>query len=485
MLWSAAGLYGLDYLRNDKALARYSLFYLLSMTGSFGLILAQDIFGFITFFTLMSFSAYGLVIHSGAEEALKAGKSYLQWVVIGEVLLFAALVGLASGGDGNIALGVDTVSQPLWVTVLLIVGFGIKAGLLTVHMWLPRAHPVAPIPASALLSGLMVKAGLLGWWRFLPLGEIALPEIGSILLALGLGAAFLAVIKGMQQHNPKALLAYSTISQMGILTAGVGVGLREPVLWSMILPALLLYAVHHGVAKSALFLSVGVAPLAASNPHFRWLIWTSVSIPALALAGLPLSSGAVAKIALKNAVADMGWLTLLLSLTVIGTTCLMARFLDMMREMVYQTRQAPSIGICGFLAYGAVVISLVVVVPHLGISDFYWQKFLTGKVIWTAVWPMLLGLIIYALVRPLCRRLASIPTEQLFPNKINSAIHWITHSIGYFGNTARRAFTQLVINVTESVSDRAAVATEGRLSIRPGIIFLGMLVVMALALGIS
>ena len=85
----------------------------------------------------------------------------------------------------------------------------------------------------------MVKAGLLGWWRFLPLGEIELVGIGAVMIGLGFGGAFLAAAVGIVQRNPKALLAYSTVSQKGILTAGVGIGLLHSTLWPLLSTALL------------------------------------------------------------------------------------------------------------------------------------------------------------------------------------------------------------------------------------------------------
>jgi hydrogenase-4 component B len=139
---------------------------------------------------------------------------------------------------------------------LLIAGFGVKAGLLGLHVWLPLAHPVAPTPASAVLSGAMVKAGLLGWLRFLPLGTAALPVVGATLVVLGLAGAFLAALAGVLQRDAKTILAYSTVSQMGLLAVGVGLALAEPAAWPLAAAALPLYALHHGCTKAALFLGV-------------------------------------------------------------------------------------------------------------------------------------------------------------------------------------------------------------------------------------
>ena len=94
-------------------------------------------------------------------------------------------------------------------------GFGIKAGALALHFWLPLAHPAAPVPASAVLSGAMIKAGLLGWLRFLPLGYAALPAAGLGLVGVGLAAALIGAAAGALQRNPKTVLAWSSVARWG------------------------------------------------------------------------------------------------------------------------------------------------------------------------------------------------------------------------------------------------------------------------------
>src|SRR5215470_16478408 len=104
---------------------------------------------------------------------------------------------------------------------LLILGFGLKIGLVPGHVWMPLAYTAAPIPAAAALSGAAVKAGVIGLIRFLPLGP-AMPRWGEALAAAGLFSAFYGVIIGLTQKHPKTVLAYSSISQMGLLAAALG-----------------------------------------------------------------------------------------------------------------------------------------------------------------------------------------------------------------------------------------------------------------------
>ena len=129
------------------------------------------------------------------------------------------------------------------------------------------------------------------------MGQVALPEWSLLFIAAGLGAALFGVLVGVFQEQAKTILAYSSISQMGLMTFCVGLGMAAPVLWPLCLSAILIYALHHALAKGALFLGLGIAA-ASSNPiHRKWVI-AGLLLPAAALAGLPFTSGAVAKLGL-------------------------------------------------------------------------------------------------------------------------------------------------------------------------------------------
>lgn len=329
LLWWLAGLYGLRYQANDPQRDRFFFFYLLTMTGNLGLILAQDMLSFLLLFALMSIAAYGLVIHPGNQEARRAGWVYLSMVVIGEACLFSAMILLAVEMNTLEIVQTPVVSSDPVVLTLLLIGFGIKLGVLPLHFSLPPAYAATPTPGAAVLGGAMINAGLLGWLRFLPLGEMPLPSWGTGLIVAGLIAAFYGVLVGLAQREPKALLAYSSISQMGLITLGVGVGLVAPAQWPLVLTTLTLFALHHALAKGALFLGVGLARHGGGI-----LVGLALLFPALTLAGAPFTSGAIAKTALKSLshLAPSPWsdgLPGLLLASSIGTTLLMARFIDL------------------------------------------------------------------------------------------------------------------------------------------------------------
>lgn len=270
LLWFIAGVYARSYTRHDESRHRFFAFFLVTMAGNLGLAMVRDLASFYLFFTLMSFIAYGMIIHDETARARKAASVYLILVVIGEAFLLPAVI-LAAYVTTNLDdLAPALASSPLRdaVVILALVGFGVKAGDLPVHLWLPLAHPAAPTPASAVLSGTMIKAGLLSWILFIPAGEAEMPVFGTTCLAAGLAAMFYGVFAGVSQEEPKSILAYSSISQMGFMTVALGAGMLAPAAWPAALLAILVYSTHHALAKGALFLGAGVAGGSRTEPSF-------------------------------------------------------------------------------------------------------------------------------------------------------------------------------------------------------------------------
>ena len=337
ILWTLAGLYARSYMGEDAKRYRFFAFYLVTMTGNLGLVMARDLASFYLLFTLMSLTAYGLVGHEGTAKARYAANVYLILAVVGEAFVLPAVL-LAAAADpaglGDVARSVAASPYRDAIVLLALLGFGVKAGAIVLHVWLPLAHPAAPTPASAVLSGAMIKAGLLGWLLFLPLGEAGLPGWGAIVLVAGLLAAFFGVAVGLTQEKPKTVLAYSSISQMGFMTIAVGAGLFDPGSWPIALAAILVYAAHHALAKGALFLGVGVAQKTDGTRRRRRrqrvLVVAGLLLASLAIAAAPLTSGAAAKAYLKSAVEltpYYGALSSLLDVAAVGSALIMARFM--------------------------------------------------------------------------------------------------------------------------------------------------------------
>ncbi len=350
LLWGVAGWYGARYVAHDERRHRFALCWLLSLSGNLGLIVAGDIPGFYTFFALMTFAAYGLVVHSRSDTAIRAGRVYIAMAILGEVMILSGLLLIALTGESLLIRdAVAGVSGSGWdhaIIPLILFGFGVKTGLLPLHGWLALAHPVAPTPASAVLSGSMIKAGLLGWISFLPGGYASYAGWGSLIIALGCLGAFYAVAVGLTQQNPKTNLAYSSISQMGVMTICIGIGLSEVADWSTAVLIVAIYALNHAFAKGALFLGVGVVLAEPRTPRIhRYIIFAGLGLAALAIAGSPMTGGALAKRALKYLAASehLLWaetLNVLLPLSALATTLLLSRLLYLLyRKMTAADRQ--------------------------------------------------------------------------------------------------------------------------------------------------
>ncbi|WP_259363217.1 complex I subunit 5 family protein [Colwellia sp. MB3u-4] len=387
-IWFIATLYAQTYMANDDKRNRFYLFFILTMIGNLGVVLSQEISSFIAFFALMSFSAYPLILHSESDEAKSAATTYIRWVIFSEIVLFLGLVGKTYYAE----FGINELPV-VWVSTLLIIGFGVKAGLATLHVWLPKAHPVAPIPASALLSAVMVKVGLLGWIRFLPLGDASINVLAQPMVVLGFGATFLAAIYGALQDNAKTVLAYSTVSQLGIIVASIGFALATPDSWALLLPAIVLFAMHHGFAKASLFFCVGLSSTLKPGHKLTPFLWLLVLVPALSLIGLPLSSGALAKAALKDATSSWPLFSTLLVMSAIGTTLLMCRFIELMREQAILKASSAK---PNWRLILPTALSALMCLSYFYTPPFEFRQFQTivSTLNWSSVWPAFTGLLI-------------------------------------------------------------------------------------------
>ena len=408
----AVVLYGLalSFVVRSKAERGHVLtaFLLLCFAGNIAVFVADDLVTFYLAFAAMSFLGYAIVVHDRTRSARRAGAIYLVLTVFGECAVLAALMllaadGVTSVGEAPAAVAASPASGA--IILLLLVGFGVKAGTVPLHVWLPLAHPAAPSPASAVLSGAMLKAGIVGWLRFLPLGQADAagggePVWGAVFLVLGLAGGLLAVPAGVLQRNPKVILAYSSISQMGFITAIIGAALVAPELAPACVAAVVVYSVSHGLVKGALFLGVQAWD---SEQMPRRAVVVPLAVASLALVGVPFTSGYVAKYAGKEAVGDV-LAPLLPGVAVadvlpwfgVGSTLLLARFAVALsrrerkprptartRDVAWSVLAVAAVGPVGALAAGWA--------PPLSLPGW-----LDPSAMWAQSWPLLVGLAVAA-----------------------------------------------------------------------------------------
>ncbi|MGM0623488.1 MAG: complex I subunit 5 family protein [Campylobacterota bacterium] len=328
-IWLIAAIASLFTIHSNKQ--RYWILFFMTYFGNFALIIAGDAISFYLFFSLMSFSAFGLILHNQSKEAKEAAFSYIKFAVFGEVLLFLAVVYLMHL-NGSVAFSDLSQKLPPLLVLLILAGFGVKVGLFLLHPWLPKAHAQAPGAVSALLSGVMLKTGVLGWMQFLSLGSHSYELIGYILAIFGFMGVF-GGLYGVFQKQLKQVLAYSSISQMGYLVIIVAMVLIEKNLYKGAVAAMLIFILHHGFVKAALFLLASSMQKEGVN-GFNFALAT---LGALLLIGIPFSSGAIAKTALKEYLL---FAHLLFTLSSFVTASLMMRFLFLASTMARHSSKA-------------------------------------------------------------------------------------------------------------------------------------------------
>jgi formate hydrogenlyase subunit 3/multisubunit Na+/H+ antiporter MnhD subunit len=390
---------------------RFAISWLLTMTGSLGVFIAADLLTFYLVYALVSVPAYYLVAHDEEPSSLRAGAVYMAFALLGEAVLLIAFVMLAAGEpSGSVQIRDVAAALPAspWreaALALIILGFGMKIALVPLHGWMPLTYTAAPIPAAAVLSGAGVKAGVVGLIRFLPLGA-AFPGWGEALVWLGFISAFYGVAIGVTQRDPKTMLAYSSVSQMGVIAAALGMALASADQGAATNVAF--YAANHVLVKAALFLSVGA--VAALDRRARTLALTVAALLGLSLAGLPLSGGALAKLAVKDLFGD-GAAGMASQLSATATTALMLVFVMRLARLPAADRVGAPSGRLWSWAALAVAALLIPWLLYAAIGSP--AEALEPAKLWDAVWPMLIGAALAVGLWAVGDRLLRIPAGDI------------------------------------------------------------------------
>lgn len=313
LLAAVTALYGAGYWKEEAArrsLAPAWFFSNLLVGGMALVVVARDAVLFFAAWEIMTVASFFLVTHEDEHQLTRrAGWTYLVASHVGAAFLLVFF--LWRGARAGTMDFAAWAAQPLdgrmegaWF-LLALAGFGVKAGLIPLHVWLPEAHPAAPSHISALMSGVMIKTGIYGMLRSLSFFHSWPAWWGWLLLALGLVSGGLGILLALAQKDLKRLLAYSSVENIGIITLGMGLGLLGV---SLKLPALaaagwagaLLHVFNHALFKGLLFLGAGSVVHATHTRNLEhWggllkrLPWTATSflVGATAICGLPPLNG--------------------------------------------------------------------------------------------------------------------------------------------------------------------------------------------------
>ncbi len=316
-VWMLATIYSIDYMSHEHAQNRYYPTLIFTLGACLGIFVAGDFFTLFIFFELMSVISYVLVVHEETEEALKAGYKYIIMTIIGGLALLLGVINTFELA-GTVSLehtGMITTASGLAFATFIayIIGFGMKAGMFPLHVWLPDAHPVAPAPASALLSGIMLKTGAYGLFRvfFNVFNVEFLQETNWIFVVTVL--AVITILLGsavaITQYDLKRRLAYSSIGQMGYVLLGMSLFTEAAILGAIF------HIFSHAFMKGCLFICAGAIIVKTGKRDVRELGGIGIKMPvtmiafttaSLAMIGIPPLNGFLSKWNLALGALDGG-----------------------------------------------------------------------------------------------------------------------------------------------------------------------------------
>jgi multicomponent Na+:H+ antiporter subunit D len=350
---TAAMLFSVRYMEQYTAKAKYLSLFMLMVAGMNGVVLSGDIFNLFVFLEIASIASYALVGFGCEHEELEASFKYMVLGSIGSIfVLFAVALVYGNTGSLNMAYISKAIQSSglnpglAFAMGLFIAGFGLKAALVPFHAWLPDAHPSAPAPISAMLSGVLIKAlGVYALARLLFNVFGITVQLGWILIVLGLLSMVAGAFLAIGQWDLKRLMAYSSISQLGYVILGIGLGGLiiaggGNLAWaSLAILGGLFHLVNHAVYKSLLFLTSGSVQMSTGTRQLKQMGGLAEKMPvtratctiaSASIAGIPPFSGFWSKLILVIAAiqAHFYWVA---AIIVFVSLCTLIMYLKVQR----------------------------------------------------------------------------------------------------------------------------------------------------------
>lgn len=321
-MWMMTGIFSREYFKHYRNRNRYYFFFLLTLSATVGVFLSGDFYTTFIFFEIMSLTSYVWVVHDEKPAAMKAGEIYLAIAIIGGLVMLMGLfllydaVGtlrMSELHDAIAAVWAEKQAQIYIAGGCMLFGFGAKAGMFPLHIWLPKAHPVAPAPASALLSGILTKTGVFG--VLVVSAEMFRydPQWGKLVLCLGVITMFGGALLAVFSVDLKRTLACSSMSQIGFILVGVGMMELLGTENALAVRGTILHMVNHSMIKLVLFMAAGVVymNLHALNLNDirgfgkkKPLLKGMFLMGAMSIGGIPGWSGYISKTLLHESIVE-------------------------------------------------------------------------------------------------------------------------------------------------------------------------------------
>lgn len=308
-IWFLTTMFLIQYVPTRKKRNRFHFFFLLTYASTLGFFMTDNILNQFTFFEVLSLSAYFLIIHDEDDEAHKAGTLYLTMAILGGLsALLGILIAYEAAGTLNIG-EIGRVLAPMRTERsiaggLLFFGYAIKAGIFPLHIWLPKAYAAAPTPATAVLTGILAKTGLYGLFTTVVIITGSDPVFAMLAMVLGTVTLFHGGILALMQRNIKRILAYSSMSQYGLILLGIGLGAQLGFEGTTALTGAFIHMISHSLFKVLLFLSIGLLYLKTQDLNLNLihgigrrspLLAATVCLGVFSAWGIPGFSGSVSK----------------------------------------------------------------------------------------------------------------------------------------------------------------------------------------------
>lgn len=322
-MWIKAVAFSKEYMSHYENKVRYYIFTILTYVATIGVFLSADLFTLFLFFEIMSLTSYVWVAQDEKKESLRAGDTYLAIAIMGGMVLLMGLFLLYSV-TGTLKMneiltvmkGFDSADAKMNLYAAggcMLVGFGAKAGAFPLHIWLPKAHPVAPAPASALLSGVLTKAGIYGGIIlscYIFLGDV---KWGTLILIVGTITMFWGALLALFSLDLKRTLACSSVSQIGFILVGLGMTGLLGAGHDIAARGTLLHMVNHSMIKLTLFMAAGVVFMNLHELNLneirgfgrkKPLLCFVFLLGALSIMGVPFFSGYISKTLLHESIVE-------------------------------------------------------------------------------------------------------------------------------------------------------------------------------------